>query len=447
MNIGIVGAGCSGSLVAIHLLQHPGNVSVHLVEPRRDLARGLAYSTTCPDHLLNVPAASMSAFPAHPAHFCEWLNFNGYPEVGPEFFAPRLVYGRYLESQLQVAVESKPGSFHRHVTGACDLRCEFGGGIRLLLRDGTSLVVDRAVLAVGNPPPVSAAVRGLAAANGQYFSSVWEEGALDLPATYPVLLIGSGLTAVDAVIALRSRGHRGTIYMVSRHGQVPHGHVPGQTGCVQNCIQDDVPAYLPLGAMVRTLRTAAKCAPEWRMVIDRLRPYSDQIWSRFTAAEKRRFRRHLKSYWDVHRHRMAPRIATELFRAQQQGELEIVAGRLRQAEVSGRCLVVEIALRGGGERIIPVGRIINCTAPNCDYRRVANPIVQSLFRQALASPGESGVGLRTNAHGALIDAAGRPSDRLFTVGPPRAGDLFESIAVPEIRVQAEALAAYLVTGR
>lgn len=443
MNIGIIGGGCAGTLVTVHLLAKSRDVSVRLIEPRAELGRGLAYSTACAGHLLNVAAGNMSALPARPAQFSDWLAANGCADAAPQVFASRQVYGMYLGSLLQTAIEAKPHAFRRYRTEAVDIDCAAGTEIRLKLADGTALALDRVIFATGNPPPARVTVSGLTPGEGGYFHSTWEAGALDCPRNEaPVLLIGSGLTAVDALVALRARGYGGLVYMVSRHGLIPHAHARCPRGCATPAVQPG----LPLRAVVRALRAAAAGEPDWRAAVDGLRPISNLVWSRLTTAERRQFQRHLKAYWDVHRHRMAPQFGDLLAQERQSGGMEVIAGRLRRVHSSGDCLTVEVALRGGGERTITAGRIINCTGPDGDYRRVANPIVQSLFRQRLASPGPLGTGMRTDAHGGLIDAEGRASDRLFTIGPPRTGDLFETIAVPEIRVQAEALAGHVLAG-
>jgi uncharacterized NAD(P)/FAD-binding protein YdhS len=443
MNIGIVGGGCSGTLVAVHLLKHLGFVSVRLIETRADLARGLAYSTDCPDHLLNVAAGNMSALPASPSHFHEWLRANGYPNVGPDFFASRQVYGQYLGGLLDSAIVSRPGSFKRHAVKAVDIDCSGLSAVRLTLSDGNELKVDRAVLAIGNPPPARLVVDGLPADHPRYYDSPFETGATDCPeAEGHVLLVGSGLTAVDGVVALRARGRRGVVYMLSRHGQIPQPHTCYQPVCPAPPVQPG----LSLHAALRAVRLAAGRAADWRTVVDALRPVSNEVWSKFTMAEKHRFVRHLKVYWDVHRHRMAPQFGALLRQARESGEVEGMSGRLKRVSAQNDCLTAEIALRGGLERKIQVERIINCTGPDRDYRRMGNPIVQALFRRGLALPGPFGGGLQTNEYGALIDAAGRPSARLFTLGPPRSADLIETIAVPELREQAQALARYIVAG-
>jgi len=57
--------------------------------------------------------------------------------------------------------------------------------------------------------------------------------------------------------------------------------------------------------------------------------------------------------------------------------------------------------------------------------------------------GTAGGGLWTDEDGALRGADGSFSEVLFTLGPARQGTLLESIAVPELRVQAIALAELL----
>ncbi|HWY24061.1 MAG TPA: hypothetical protein VNX47_04035, partial [Nevskia sp.] len=55
-----------------------------------------------------------------------------------------------------------------------------------------------------------------------------------------------------------------------------------------------------------------------------------------------------------------------------------------------------------------------------------------------------GLGLLTDAQGALLDRDGQASTWLYTLGPARKGQLWETTAVPEIRVQAQALARRLL---
>jgi len=93
--VAVIGGGFSGLLTAVHLLSQPGGPKVRLIERRATFARGAAYSTSNPDHLLNVRAANMSAFPDAPSHFIDWLAAEGEADA-QQAFVTRDRYGAYL---------------------------------------------------------------------------------------------------------------------------------------------------------------------------------------------------------------------------------------------------------------------------------------------------------------------------------------------------------------
>ena len=78
--ITIIGSGASGTLLAANLLRSETNCSleINLVDKKEKIGRGVAYSTTSDCHLLNVPAAKMSAFADDMEHFYRWLKENDY---------------------------------------------------------------------------------------------------------------------------------------------------------------------------------------------------------------------------------------------------------------------------------------------------------------------------------------------------------------------------------
>jgi uncharacterized NAD(P)/FAD-binding protein YdhS len=94
----IVGGGFSGTLLAINLLRY-GTMRVTLVERRPErLGKGVAFGSALPDHILNVRAGNMSAFPDQPGHFAQWLaETSGGSDAS---FATRATYGRYLSALL-----------------------------------------------------------------------------------------------------------------------------------------------------------------------------------------------------------------------------------------------------------------------------------------------------------------------------------------------------------
>lgn len=431
--VAIIGGGASGALAAVNLAQQADPPKLLVVEPRAELGLGIAYATRAPDHLLNVCAGNMSAFPDVPDHFLDWLRREHDPAADAGVFAPRMVFGRYLQSLV-----ARSGAVHCRQTAAA-VTVE-GGSASVVLADGAVVPVSRVVLALGHFPPVDLPrVSGDAVAAGLYHRDPWADFSLPSDRDSPVVLIGTGLTAVDMVLRLREKGHRGPVTMVSRHGQLSLGHAP-----YAPCAWPVVPATTEpsMGAYLKAFRGAVREGVSWRAAVDSLRGTSNALWARLPAGEKVRFRRHLFHYWSVARHRMAPAIAERVEREQRSGHLVIRKGHVRDLVLSGDSGRLTIVTARGIESLA-ASCVINCTGPVTDYRRVASPLLRALFLDGRAVAGDMGMTLVTDAHGALEDASGACSRALYAIGPMRAGTLFETTAIPEICQQARALAAHL----
>jgi len=428
----IVGGGFSGTLVAIHLLRQGGCVHIDLIDPRIP-GRGLAYSTIWDDHLLNVPAIRMSAFGSEPMHFLDWLHANGKPDADAGSFAPRKLYGAYLQDVLETSI--------RTASGRCTFRHHMGEAVHawsdsisayVLLRNGERIQGGKIVLACGNPPP-----RPLTGG----VDSPWVAGAFaDLDRDRDILLIGAGLTAVDAFLALQAQGHRAKVHFLSRRGKLPHPHQPYRPLPESFSPSGAMGARRLLREIRRHVREAADQGVDWRAVIDSMRPVTNDIWRELDLREQQRILRHLKTWWDIHRHRMAPEIGAKIAAARASGQIVVHAGRLKQIDCGIRAL---ISLRTRQTLTLDVQRVINCTGSNEDYGQTANPLVRSLLASGRIVSNSIGKGLHTSGHGELRDVDGATCDWLLTLGPPRLGGLFETTAVPELRKQAEALALYL----
>ena len=105
VDVAIVGGGACGTLVAVQLLrQAHAPWRIALIERSGALARGIAYGPAESCHLLNVPAAGMSALPDDEGHFVRWSG------AAPDAFVARPVYGAYLEALLTDAhARASPG--------------------------------------------------------------------------------------------------------------------------------------------------------------------------------------------------------------------------------------------------------------------------------------------------------------------------------------------------
>jgi uncharacterized NAD(P)/FAD-binding protein YdhS len=434
--IAVVGGGASGALVAVHLARRlAGAARVVVIEPRAELGQGLAYSTPSQLHLLNVPAGKISALPDDADHFLRWLRANHDAGATAETFAPRAVFGRYVGE----LVRATAGIEHLRAT-AVDCR-PAAGGATLTLDDGRELAASRVVLATGNfdPAPLPG-VAAAAAAAGVYRHDAWAPRTFDgLDPAAAVTLVGTGLTAVDVLLRLREVGHRGAVTAISRHAVFPARHEEHPTLPAPTIAPGTPPTCL---AYLRALRAAIGAGADWRSAVDSLRATTNDLWLALPPTEQRRFKRHLQRRWDVVRHRMAPTIADALDAERRAGTLAVRHGQLVGVELATTGATVTIQGPGGREQF-PAARVINCTGPSMNYRKVGSPLLDGLFACGLISPGPLGGGLRCDAAGAVLDADGRPSTVLLKLGPGRLGTLLESIAVPEIRQQAVELAVML----
>jgi uncharacterized NAD(P)/FAD-binding protein YdhS len=438
-NVAIVGGGFSGTLLAVNLLRHDGPRAT-LIERSSAVGKGLAYGAAHPSHVLNVRAANMSAFPDDPGHFVRWLAARGTADAGGAFVS-RSTYGEYLQELLAASLRTANGRLSLVTGDVTDLVDHKDGTVRLRLDGGDILTSDAAVLAVGNLPPH--APPGLdpdRLSPRRYKGDPWASGVCDdLTDSDTVLVIGTGLTMVDAVLMLEARGFGGTIVALSRRGLVPHRHAPAHP---PERPRDTRPATVA-SALVQGVR---KRAGEigWRQAVDELRPFTQGMWANASVEERRRFVRHLRPWWDVHRHRLAPVVADRLAALQASGRLRVRAGKTIAFQEGEAGISVEWRPRGQeqAERLL-VQRIINCTGPQGDLARTDEPILANLLARGSIRADEARLGLAVDAGTAVIDAGGHASTRLFALGPMTRGAFWEIVAVPDIRRQAWDLARRL----
>ncbi|WMJ71449.1 FAD/NAD(P)-binding protein [Stenotrophomonas sp. 24(2023)] len=451
LDLAIIGGGAAGVLVALQVLRQARSpLAVALVEPAPSLGQGIAYATAWPQHLLNVPAAKMSAFVDVPGDFVDYLQqAAAYPqdtrEQLGERFVSRLHYARYLQQRLQDAVQASPAQLQVVPYAAVGLHPE-DGGYRLQLDGGPLLHAAQVVLACGNsmrPLPVA----GAEALPAGAVVEAWHYDAVgSLAGDQPLAIIGSGLSMADAVLALIAAGHRGPLQVFSRHGLLPLPHAHGELPPF-----DPQPLLaMTLRQRVRALRDHARRAvaagQPWQGVMDRVRPLGQALWRSLSVADQQRFLRHVVRYWDIHRHRVAESVHAQLQALQAQGQLRVQRARLQHLAVQGDALQLS-GWTASGEQQWSVAAVVNATGVQTQARALRNPLLRQLLADGLARPGPHGLGLDSVADGdRLLDADGRAQPRLGVLGSLRIGTLWESLAVPELRQQAQALATQVVAG-
>jgi len=436
----IIGGGASGVLLATHLLRDPdADIRVTLIEKRPVFGQGLAYSTTLQDHILNVSAFGMSAYADDPEHFWRWLKDERRVEGdSPQVYLPRHVYADYLAGILagMRAAEGPAGRLHM-LSEECVSVATTAAGVAVNLANGASLVGHVAVLAVGHEeqPLVGKDI------------AIRPDSDADTPVDpdATILILGTGLSMVDAWISLAARGHRGHIVALSRRGLVPSVHRKGNPIRLDSA---DVPLGTDLSYFVRwfrdLVRVTERAGGDWRDVVDGIRPFNQRIWRSWPPGARRRFIEHTRAWWDIHRHRMPPTLHERVSQAVGSGTLELVAGKLVGARRDGDTIEAAIRRRGAARpETLRVGRIYDCTGITSDLDAGTNPVVRSLINRGLARPDPLHIGLDVTESCAIVKADGQPSERLYAIGPLTRGAFFEIEAIPDIRVQCAMLARSL----
>lgn len=432
LDIAIIGAGLSGTLTALQLARQAGGLRVGLLERSGAPGRGLAYSTPDETHLLNVRADRMSAFPAEPDGFMRWLAVQ---EAGIVYrvdtdagtFVSRQAYGHYLQHLLQEACVSAAGRLGVYPFEITAIRRDRDG---FILSSGQGMIHARTVvLAMGNLASPFVLPDGSEAVNP------WRAGAFDgLLPDAPLAVIGTGLTMVDVLTCLRRRGHAGPITAISRRGLTPLAHAALSN--VPDAGTLDIGSG-PLSGRLRSMRQAGQVYG-WREVMDSLRTVTQALWQDLSTQEKRRFLRHARPWWDVHRHRIAAPLAAALSDQLQSARLTVLAGRIVEGG-AGR-LVVRPRGEAGDVTLSPA-RIFDATGFG-PLRQSGDVLVKDLLDSGLATADETGLGLAVGA-GLGVQGKTGPTDGLYAVGPLVRGVYWECTAVPDIRIQAEALAGHI----
>ncbi|MEV4276565.1 FAD/NAD(P)-binding protein [Actinoplanes xinjiangensis] len=431
--VAIIGGGCGGALAAAAITRNPAWRTV-LISPEDRPGRGVAYGAAEPWHLLNSRVSTMSADATDPQHLLRWCRARGLPADAATFL-PRAWYGDYLADHLAGAASTAGSRLVHHRAEAVGVRPEQAGWT-ITDANGCRIHADQVILALGNPPPrPPAAVTAAALDSPAFVADPWAPGVLDRalaavrsPAAAPVLLLGTGLTAVDVVLTLNEKARGVPVEALSRRGLLPQTHPQRPAPAVDLAL----PEAAALGPLLRHVRAAIAEGADWTAVVEYVRHHADRLWNGLTPAAQERFLRHVQRYWEVHRHRMAPPIAARIDRLRDQGTLRIRSGRLLCIDPDpGGGLLAHIE----GEAPRRYAAVVSCTGPG-PLPSSAGPLLTALLADGLVTTGPHGLGLDA-------DVDGRVRPGLWLVGPLRRGRSWESTAVPEIRAQVERLAAAL----
>lgn len=436
-SIVILGGGFAGAATAIKLVEagYPA-AQVTIVESRSEPGRGIAYGTPDLDHLVNGPARMFSLYPGDPGHLSRWLA--NHPDRrgwrGPTdgnfdaSFPPRYLYGDYVQSEL-----AKTGV--RHVV---DRAVDVLPRGEVLLASGRRLPASRIVLATGlvrneSGFVISDSVRSQA----RYIGDPWVANAYDVldGPDGDVAIIGSSLTMLDIVISLEKRGFRGRYFTFSRRGLIVHcrREVEAWPAFLHN---ENLPRTTRslLREIQRERRAIAAAGEDWQRLVLSLRPFIEALWAHAPDIERRRFVRHLRTFWDLAFHRAVPDSMAWLDGVRKQGRFFAVAGRVQGlAPSAGPGVVVTWRSRGKPEsRDRRFDYVVNAAGYEADWRRGTDALARNLVARGTVRPHPVGFGIEADAAtGAVIGSDGRPSRRLYAVGHPLRGAAWEASSVLE----------------
>lgn len=458
--IAIIGGGFSGTVLAAALLRRPPAQScrIVLIERREQLGRGVAYCQSVHQPLLNVPAERMSVDPDDALQFVRFAQRRD-PRCAAQQFLPRELYGEYLQEVLQQSLGAAPSHVSlQHIRGdAVGMqRIDSAGPYLVALADGQHVLADQVVLACGDPPPAHPSAALELADHPACHCDPHSDQALRGDC-HRLLLIGTGLTMVDVAIAAATLNPGIRIDAISRHGLLPavqttaSGHGPGFAAPerpFRSYLGDEPDGPFAVRSLLQAFRALlgdlGRAGGDWRDAVNAVRQDAPALWRGLAADERARFLRHLRVYWDVHRHRMPPAIGERVNELQRSGRLRVHAGHIMHIEAAGDAL--QVRWRARGERTSStrlVDRVINCAGADRRLARTRDPLLQHLMAAGLAVADPLGLGWRTGAHGALIDHDGHAANHLFYLGPMLRAEHWEATAVGELRVHAQRLAAML----
>ena len=450
----IIGGGFCGVLTMINLIEKSmGKTSITIINKGYPLARGVAYKTYSDKHLLNVEARNMSAFPDKPDHFVEWCLLQKDLEVSTEdlpfTYMPRNMYGRYIEEMFNNSVKNIPEHLSINILEdeAIDID-KLDQNYVVKTASGKKIIADKIVLATGNCEPCPPSIPNAAVLKSKnYFSNPWcEKAVLNLNDSDTTLIIGTGLTMVDVIIGLRENNFKGKIISLSPHGYniLPHRKLPPQ----QYILDELTPPYdleTLFKLFYRHIRAARKLGLPGETVVDAIRARTQEIWQQLSLSDKKKFMTHLRHLWGVARHRLPAHVHQEIQQMIKDENLRVIAGRIKNITENENGIEVKIQKRKDqSELILNVSRIINCTGPETDICKQKSPLFDSLIKKGFICSDNMNLGVDANANGQVRDKNQLFSKQIFAIGSLLKGMLWESTAIPELRLQAATVAELIV---
>ena len=444
-DIAIIGGGAAGAAVFGELLRRNQPCTIHWIVNQRSLGRGVAYSTLDERHLLNVRAAGMGLFFDHSDDFLRHASGELGSANGSDFL-PRRLFGDFVQAQIAALIQSarqQGQSFNVHNVAAVGISAAPHNGYDIALADGRVIEASNVVLALGAlPPRPLRSVSGEALASDRYKLDPWAHDKHQ-EAPRRVVVIGTGLTAVDTLLSASARWPAAELVAVSRHGLLPfvHPEQPMAPFPFQDELNESLLDSDGVPSMMRRVREAiAAHGGDWRTIVDGMRPINARLWQKLSNRQRRQFLRHARWVWEASRHRLAPASAQAIEQLRDEGRLQVQASRVLRVEGASP---LRITLRSRVSQLVSTlesDLVIQATGLDTALAYTEHEFLCSLLDHGLAVADPLQMGVVAQADGQLINGSGQLQRGLFAIGSLLRGSLWECTAMPEIRKAAHRMA-------
>jgi len=448
VSVAIVGAGYTSAALVTHLLDRvPDAAEKIAVFGKGSFGHGAAFGTLHPEFRLNVRAQIMQLRPEYPELFPTWAEAclqdgDAYCDAG-EFYR-RADFARYIDHELSQLPNCDEVNYIRQQVTS--IRYQNSPSCwQLRTNTGDEYTALTLVLATGNPEPDWSCPVEQACLNHEghlLIKSPWTGSwLLDCDSEKSVLLIGGGLTAMDAVYALGQSGHRGNIHLVTPSGVLP----PAQTGWVPaEAVKwpDDI---FSASAVVRFMAGHLNQQPychwtdaEWQSRFEALRVHLNPVWRRLPAREKRRLMAHLGGSWSLARYRSAPQISQMAAQMISSKQLVLHTGRVNLISAGKRGNSFSAYLSSG--QPIDTDIIVNCSGMGRD------PLLASMIADQVIQADAFGRGPQLAGQLQLCSGDGHPYPCGYGIGAMTVGSEGDVVGATTIARQAANLAQHLTYG-
>lgn len=428
----IIGDGFSAAVALIHLLRQGIDTQSIAILGMHSPGRGNAYGCTSPAFRLNVREDLPIIFSEDPLHFARWADeYIHDPQAitSAGCFYRRSDFGTYMN---QLVNDQLGDRALNHIQGEAERITGSDGQWRIELKTGEYIDAKGIILATGNATPTWPCPVRIEQTSSQITltENPWPGDYLrQIPANDHVLLLGGGLTALDAINGLVEQGHRGKVSVIS-----PRGLFPPSQALWTRTKQPQWPHLMTPAHLVRFMRHYLPNTPtdqsEWQCAWEELRPDLNRIWQGFNAHQRRILMKRFGWLWNLYRFRASPQTITAYQQLRDQQQIEFRCGRAK--EIAIRNGAIHVTLHYG--EVVHGHHLINCTGIARDR------LLDQLIHDDIACPDALKSSIAIDSLLAVLDPKGRSHQRLWMIGPATMGSLGDVIAASAIAKQAEQLA-------